>query len=268
MKTQKGGAEPVDTVEQIPVQIFSSQHQGSAFAAGQVADLVRENQGKGKKTVLGLATGATPKALYAELVRLHREEGLSFKNVISFNLDEYYPINKKDRQSYHTYMQEHLFDHIDIDPANVHIPNGECPAEEVEALVAEYDQKIEEAGGIDLQILGIGNNGHIGFNEPGSGADSRTRLVQLADATRIANAHEFADLLAVPCQAITMGIRTILKAKRVLLLAWGAGKAGAVQKAVEGRLTEDLPSSLLQQHDHCLFLVDQAAALELAPVKL
>ncbi|MET0391755.1 MAG: glucosamine-6-phosphate deaminase [Chitinophagaceae bacterium] len=260
MKTQKAGPAPVGALERIPVQVFSSPYEGSVFAAAQVADLIRKNQGNGKKTVLGLATGSTPKAFYEELVRLHREEGLSFKNVITFNLDEYYPMNKDAGQSYHSYMRDHLFDHIDIDPANTHIPDGACPAEEIGMQVAEYDRKTEQAGGIDLQILGIGNNGHIGFNEPGSGIDSPTRLVQLADATRIANAHEFADLSEVPHQAVTMGIRTILKAKRILLLAWGAGKAEAVQKAVVGKMTEDLPASLLQRHDHCVFLVDQAAA--------
>jgi glucosamine-6-phosphate deaminase len=217
--------------------------------------------------VLGLATGSTPKTLYAELVRMHKEEGLSFKNVISFNLDEYYPIERDAYQSYYRYMHRLLFDHIDIDPNNVHIPNGEWPKEEIKQHCAAYDAAIEAAGGIDLQILGIGNNGHIGFNEPGSSLYSKTRLINLENSTRLANTYEFSNISEVPRLALTMGIGTILKAERIILLAWGPGKAPVIQKAVEGHVTEHVPASLLQHHPNCSFIVDEAAAAELTRFK-
>ncbi|HUQ96992.1 MAG TPA: glucosamine-6-phosphate deaminase, partial [Chitinophagaceae bacterium] len=198
-----------------------------------------------------------------ELVRMHREEGLSFKNVISFNLDEYYPLDEDALQSYHSFMHYHLFQHIDIDPANIHLPNGELPKEEIKKHCQHYEQMIEAAGGIDLQVLGIGNNGHIGFNEPGSSIYSRTRLVNLENSTRLANAYEFANMSQVPRLAITMGISTILKAKKVILLAWGSTKAPVVRKAVEENMTEQIPASLLQQHTDCQFVLDEAAAAEL-----
>jgi glucosamine-6-phosphate deaminase len=175
-----------DSLEKIPVKICKDLREGSLFAAKKIADLIKEKQSKKEKCVLGLATGSTPKTLYEELVRLHKEEGLSFKNVISFNLDEYYPIDHDAIQSYNSYMQRHLFEHIDIDPKNIHIPNGELPKEQVKAHCAGYEKMIEDAGGIDLQVLGIGNNGHIGFNEPGSSIHSRTRLITLENSTRLA----------------------------------------------------------------------------------
>jgi glucosamine-6-phosphate deaminase len=208
--------------------------------------------------VLGLATGSTPRSMYAELVRMHKEEGLSFSNVITFNLDEYYPIENDALQSYNRFMHTHLFDHIDIDPKNIHIPNGETPKENIKAHCLEYEKMIEDAGGIDLQVLGIGNNGHIGFNEPGSSIYSRTRLVTLDNSTRIANSHEFANISEVPRLAITMGISTILKAKRILLMAWGPAKTAVVQKSAEDNVTEQIPASLLQQHNDSLFILDEA----------
>ena len=159
--------------------------------------------------ILGLATGSTPKSLYAELVRLHKEEGLSFKNVVTFNLDEYYPIEKEALQSYHRFMHMHLFDHIDINPKNIHIPSGETEKEKIKDHCNAYEKKIADHGGIDLQILGIGNNGHIGFNEPGSGIHTKTRLTTLDNSTRLANSYEFANIAQVPRLAITMGISTI-----------------------------------------------------------
>src|ERR1051326_6939883 len=207
-----------DSFEKIPTKIYKNLHDGSLFAAKTIAALINEKQSKKEKCVLGLATGSSPKTLYAELVRMHREEGLSFKNVISFNLDEYYPIDHDAIQSYNSYMHRHLFDHIDIDPKNIHIPNGELPKEQVKAHCAEYEKMIEDAGGIDLQVLGIGNNGHIGFNEPGSSIYSRTRLTNLDNNTRIANSREFQNIAKVPRLAITMGISTIMKAKRILLM--------------------------------------------------
>ncbi|HEY8893329.1 MAG TPA: glucosamine-6-phosphate deaminase [Niastella sp.] len=257
----------VDSFEKIPVRIYPDQKEGSKFAAREIADLIRSKQAAGQTCVLGLATGSTPRSMYAELVRLHKEEGLSFKNVITFNLDEYYPIDNDALQSYYRFMHTHLFNHIDIDPKNIHIPNGETPKESIKAHCLEYENMIDNAGGIDLQVLGIGNNGHIGFNEPGSSILSRTRLVTLDTSTRIANSHEFANISEVPRLAVTMGISTILKAKRILLMAWGPAKTAVVQKAVEDNVTEQIPASLLQQHNDTLFILDEVAAADLTRFK-
>jgi len=215
---------------------------------------------------LGLATGSSPISLYEELVRMHKEEGLSFKNVISFNLDEYYPIDKDAFQSYRSFMFRHLFSHIDMDISNIHIPDAELPKEEIKKHCQDYEQKIKSSGGIDLQILGIGHNGHIGFNEPGSAIFSQTRLVSLDNITRLANAYEFQNISLVPRMAITMGISTILKAKRILLMGWGM-KAPIIAKSVEGHVTEQIPASILQQHGDCTFVIDDTAAEELTRIK-
>lgn len=252
-----------DSFERIPVKIFPDLKEGSAFMAREIAQLIREKQAKKQNCVLGLATGSSPKSLYKELVRMHKEEGLSFRNVVTFNLDEYYPIDNEASQSYNRFMRTNLFDHVDIEAKNIHIPNGEIAKEEVKNACAAYEKMIEDAGGIDLQVLGIGNNGHIGFNEPGSSVNSKTRLVTLDNSTRLANSYEFANISQVPRLALTMGIQTILRAKRILLMAWGSGKAPVIQQAVEGHPTEQIPASLLQQHDNTLFVIDQQAAAEL-----
>ncbi|ULQ57406.1 glucosamine-6-phosphate deaminase [Flavihumibacter rivuli] len=257
----------VDSFEKIPVRIFDNLKSGSKFIAQEIAGIIRQKQAEGRNVVLGMATGSSPKTVYAELVRMHREEGLSFRNVITFNLDEYYPIDKDALQSYNRYMKEHLFNHVDIDPANINIPNGEWPKEEIKKYCAEYEAKIEAAGGIDVQILGIGNNGHIGFNEPGSSRFSRTRLITLDNSTRIANSSEFANISEVPRLAITMGIDTIMKARKIYLMAWGPMKAPVLQKAVEEHVTEQIPASLLQQHNDTVFVVDELAASELTRFK-
>src|ERR1022692_2405174 len=257
----------VDSFEKIPVKKFSSLKEGSVFIAREIADLIKEKKSNGENCVLGLATGSSPKTLYAELVRLHKEEGLSFKNVIAFNLDEYYPIANNALQSYKRFMKQQLFDKVDIDQKNCHIPNGEWEKEKIKKYCAEYEGLIESVGGIDLQILGIGNNGHIGFNEPGSSLFSVTRLVPLDNSTRIANSHEFQNISKVPRIAITMGISTILKAKKIILMSWGQIKAPVIQKAVEGHMTEQIPASLLQQHNDCLFVTDEMAASELTRFK-
>lgn len=257
----------VDSFEKIPVRIYPDLKEGSAFVAREIAELIRSKQAAGLPCILGLATGSTPRSMYAELVRMHKQEGLSFKNVITFNLDEYYPIENDALQSYNRFMHTHLFDHIDIDPRNIHIPNGEVPKEKIKAHCLEYEKMLEEAGGIDLQILGIGNNGHIGFNEPGSSIYSRTRLVTLDTSTRIANSHEFANISEVPRLAITMGLSTILKAKRIILMAWGPAKAAVVQKSAEDNITEQIPASLLQQHNDSLFVLDEVAASDLTRFK-
>jgi glucosamine-6-phosphate deaminase len=266
MALHKTNIDLIDSFEHVPVKIFPDSLQGSAFVANEIADLIKQKQSKGENCVLGLATGSTPITLYAELVRLHKNEGLSFKNVITFNLDEYYPIEQETFQSYHSFMHRHLFNHIDIDPSNIHIPNGELPKEEIKKHCQEYEELIGSAGGIDIQILGIGNNGHIGFNEPGSSIFSRTRLITLDNSTRLANSHEFANIAEVPRLAITMGISTIMKAKKVLLMAWGF-KAPIVARSVEGNMTEQIPASLLQQHTDCTFVLDESAATELTRIK-
>lgn len=256
----------VDSFEKIPVEIFTSTAEGSRFVASEIAALIKEKQRQNKHCVLGLATGSTPISMYAELVRMHKEEGLSFHNVITFNLDEYYPLEREAYQSYWNFMHRHLFNHVNILPENIHMPNGEWPKEKIKQYCLEYEQQIDEAGGIDLQILGIGNNGHIGFNEPGSSFSSKTRLVVLDNNTRTANAKDFQNIAKVPRMAITMGIATIMKAKRIILMAWGQ-KASIVAKAVEGNVTEQVPASILQQHPNCLFVIDELSASELTRFK-
>jgi len=256
----------VDSFEKIPVKIFTTPKDGSEFAAREIGKLIRSKESKGEKCVLGLATGSTPISLYASLVRLHQEEGLSFKNVVTFNLDEYYPIEPEALQSYHNFMQRNLFSKVDIDPANINIPDGRVAKDKIKEYCQQYEQKIEAAGGIDLQVLGIGNNGHIGFNEPGSSRYSKTRLVTLDNSTRVANAREFQNISHVPRMAITMGISTIMNAKRIILMAWGL-KANIVQKSVEGHVTEHIPASILQQHNDCTFIIDELAATELTRFK-
>ena len=256
-----------DSFERIPVKIYPGIEEGSKFIAREIATLIREKQSKKENCVLGLATGSSPKSVYAELVRLHKEEGLSFKNVITFNLDEYYPIDNDALQSYNRFMKVQLFDQVDIDPQNTHIPNGEISKDKVKTYCQEYEKMIDAVGGIDLQILGIGNNGHIGFNEPGSSINSRTRLVTLDNSTRIANSYEFANISQVPRLAITMGIQNIMRAKRIILMGWGQGKAPVIQKAVESHVTEQIPASLLQQHNDTLFVLDEMASSELTRFK-
>ncbi|MDP4285570.1 MAG: glucosamine-6-phosphate deaminase [Bacteroidota bacterium] len=257
----------IDSLEKFPVKIFNTPKDGSQYVAKIIADLITKKNSEGKKAVIGLATGSTPKSLYAELVRMHREEGLSFKNVITFNLDQYYPMEADALNSYHYFMRKYLFEQTDIDPKNYFLPNGIIPKEKIKEHCAAYEKQIEDAGGIDLQILGIGNNGHIGFNEPGSPVYSKTRLITLDNSTRIANSHEFANISEVPRMAITMGISTIMKSNRIILMAWGKTKAPVIKKAVEGKPTEEIPASLLQNHDHCTFVLDEFAASELTRFK-
>jgi glucosamine-6-phosphate deaminase len=252
----------IESFEKIPVKIFPNSNDGSIMVAAQIATLIKDKQAKKENCVLGMATGSTPILLYKELVRLHKEEGLSFKNVITINLDEYYPINKTAYQSYWSFMHRHLFSLVDIKPENIHIPNGEWAQDQIKELCAGYEQIIEKSGGIDLQILGIGKNGHIGFNEPGSSFHSKTRVIHLDQETRIANTYEFHDLNKVPKLAITVGISSIMKAKKIVLLAWGS-KADIVAKAVEGNITEQVPASVLQNHDDCTFVIDEIAATDL-----
>jgi glucosamine-6-phosphate deaminase len=212
---------------------------------------------------LGLATGSSPIKVYQELVRMHKEEGLSFKNVITFNLDEYYPMQPNDINSYVYFMNEHLFSHIDIEKSNIHIPDGTVNSEGIDDFCLKYEEDIEKAGGLDIQILGIGRTGHIGFNEPGSTLTSNTRQIVLNEITREDAAPAFDEIENVPTVAITMGIGTIMKAKRVILMAWGKGKADIIQQTIEGEICDSVPATFLQHHKNVGFFLDKDAACKL-----
>ncbi len=253
--------------EKVNTEIYSDPLTASKAVAREIADLIIAKQEAGENCVLGLATGSTPKQVYAELGRLHREEGLSFKNVVSFNLDEYYPMQPDSVQSYVRFMKEQLFNHVDIPEENWNVPNGTLSEEEIFDYCTEYEAKIDSFGGLDLQILGIGGNGHIGFNESGSLKNSKTRMIALDSITRINAAPDFGGLEKTPRKAITMGVQKIFEAKRVILMAWGEKKANIMQKAVEGPMTSDVPASYLQDHPNTAFVVDYAASTELKRVK-
>ncbi|MCX6258690.1 MAG: glucosamine-6-phosphate deaminase [Bacteroidia bacterium] len=252
--------EGITRFEKIPTLITQNADEASLFVAKEIAATIRAKQSEGKPCVLGLATGSTPIGVYNELVRQHREEGLSFRNVISFNLDEYYPIHPNSLQSFNRFMREYLFDHIDIPPENIHIPDGILGVGDVFPFCKQYDRMIEEAGGIDLQILGVGRTGHIGFNEPGSGINSPTRLVTLDHITIMDAASDFYGEEYVPLKAITMGVGSILKSKRILLMAWGENKADIIKETVEGPVTDHIPASYLQKHPDTTILVDPVSA--------
>ena len=253
--------------ERIPVVTFDNNLAASKAIAADIAALIRSRAEEGRHVVLGLATGSSPTRMYAELVRLHKKEGLSFKNVITFNLDEYFPMQPDALQSYVRFMNEQLFDHVDIDRANVHIPDGTLQRDDVYAFCQEYERKIDEVGGIDIQILGIGRTGHIGFNEPGSTKDSKTRMVTLDILTRRDASGDFFGEENVPRRAITMGVGTIHKARKVYLMAWGEGKSGIIRKTVEGPISDLVPATFLQEHANTVFVLDDAAASELTRVK-
>jgi glucosamine-6-phosphate deaminase len=246
--------------EHVPLAVCTSSAEGARAVAREIAELIRARQAEGRRAVLGLATGSTPVGVYAELVRLHREEGLSFANVVTFNLDEYYPLPPDHPQSYHHFMRVHLFDHVDLPRDNINLPDGTVPLPEVDAHCREYEERIRAAGGIDYQILGIGRTGHIGFNEPGSQRRSQTRLVTLDPLTRRDAAGDFGGEEHTPRYALSMGVRTILEARRTVLMAWGQHKAAIVRAAVEGEPTPQITASFLQEHDNALFVLDQAAA--------
>ncbi|BDA49180.1 probable glucosamine-6-phosphate deaminase at N-terminal half [Coccomyxa sp. Obi] len=253
--------EPHKTMENIPLDVYADADELSRAVAVQFASTIKAATAAGKKCVLGLATGSTPVMVYRELVRMHKEGSLSFRNVVTFNLDEYYGIRPDDLQSYHKFMAVHLFDHItDMDPSNIHIPNGLAPEAEVQRHCEEYEAAIEEAGGIDLQLLGLGRMGHIGFNERGTSRESRTHMVYLDRVTRLDAASDFFGEQHVPRRAITMGISTILKARRILLMAFGENKAGIAARCVEGPITSQVPASFLQEHPNASVLLDLASA--------
>lgn len=253
--------------EKIPTKIFTKSFDASKAVAKEIATAIREKTDRNELCVLGLATGSTPTSVYSELIRMHEEEGLSFKNVVTFNLDEYYPIPPNALQSYVRFMNEHLFDHIDILPENVHIPDGTLHKEDVREFCLNYEKRIKDLGGLDIQILGIGRTGHIGFNEPGSGKDSITRLITLDHITKTDAASDFFGEENVPLKAITMGVGTIMQAKRIILMAWGEGKAHIVTAAVEEEKTDKVPATYLQDHPNTIVILDQASSAELKRVK-
>ena len=246
---------------------FDSSFLGSQAVADEIASLIKEKQANGLPCVLGLATGSSPISVYNQLIKLHREEALSFKNVITFNLDEYYGLEPKDINSYNFFMRENLFDHIDIPLENINIPSGIIEPMKVRDYCKAYEKKIADLGGLDFQLLGIGRTGHVGFNEPGSNINSQTRVVSLDHLTRYDAAGAFHGIENVPSKAITMGIKTILSAKRIVLLAWGINKSEIIQKAVEGSVTPNIPTTYLQEHKNTTLVLDHQSASGLTRIK-
>ena len=249
--------------EKIHNVIFSDSNEGSICVAKEISNIIKDKQSKNEICVLGLSTGSSPIKVYEELIRMHREEGLSFNNVVSFNLDEYYPMDLNSIHSYYYFMHQHLFNHIDIIPENVNIPSGVVSMEELHQYCIDYDLKIKEYGGLDFQLLGIGRTGHIGFNEPGSHYNSGTRNITLDHITRIDAAASFLGIDNVPKKAITMGIGTVKKAKRIVLLAWGGNKASIVRETIEGDISSEVPATYLQEHKNTTFVLNVDAAQEL-----
>ncbi|GHM98682.1 glucosamine-6-phosphate deaminase [Cytophagales bacterium WSM2-2] len=250
--------------EKIPTSIYPSADTASKSVAKEIAELIRAKQKEGKKAVLGLATGSSPKKVYAELIRMHKEEGLSFKNVISFNLDEYYPMQPTAPQSYHRFMKENLFDYVDIPKGQYFVPDGTIGMDNIKSFCERYEKQISETGGLDFQLLGIGRNGHIGFNEPGSHIESQTRLITLDFTTRSDAGLDFGGLANVPRKAITLGIKKIMQAKRIVLIAWGEHKSPIIRQAVEGPVAEHIPASYLQGHSNAQIVMDESCASALS----
>lgn len=257
---EKPGKYETSRLEKIHNVIFNNSVSGSIAVANEIANLIKEKQKINLICVLGLATGSSPIKVYEELIRLHKTENLSFNNVITFNLDEYFPMKSDNVQSYHYFMHEHLFNHIDILPENIHIPNGDCSLEESLVLCLQYEDKIRNYGGLDFQLLGIGRTAHIGFNEPGSHLNSTTRMVTLDHLTRSDAASSFLGMDNVPNKAITMGISTVFEARRIVLLAWGQNKAEVIQGTIEGEITSKKPATYLQNHPNVTFVLDEEAA--------
>ena len=253
--------------EKIHSIIFDDSNNASKIVANEIATLIKKKQKKNQNCVLGLATGSSPISVYNELVRMHKEDGLSFSNVISFNLDEYFPMKNDNIQSYHHFMSVHLFSHVDIKSENIFIPKGDLLNDEVNDHCQKYDQKISDLGGIDFQLLGIGRTGHIGFNEPGSNYDSLTRRVHLNYITRNDARKSFYGIENVPTTAITMGIKTIRKSKRIVLLAWGQNKSSVIKKAIENEVDSNIPASFLQKHSNVTFVLDNSSSSELTRIK-
>ena len=253
--------------EKIHNVTYKSSLEASLLVAQEIADLIRGKQQENKNCVLGLATGSSPIRVYEELVRMHKKDGLSFENVITFNLDEYFPMDKNNIQSYFYFMHEHLFNHVDILPENINIPNGNVSIDNLYQYCIDYEMKIKAVGGLDFQLLGIGRTGHIGFNEPGSHLNSGTRIITLNHITRIDAARSFLGIENVPRKAITMGIGTVRDAKRIVLLAWGANKNKIIKETIEGEISAAVPATYLQQHSNSTFILDEEASSELTRIK-
>lgn len=255
---------PFPFVMSVPFQVFDTPEDAARELATEVAGLIRSRAAEGRPAVLGLATGNTPLPFYRELIRLHREEGLSFAGVVTFNLDEYLGLDRDHPESYWTFMHRNLFDHLDVLSENVNLPSGTVAEDSIDAHCEAYEAKIRETGGLDFQLLGIGRTGHIGFNEPGSPQNSRTRRIHLDPVTREDAAPAFGGLDQVPTHAITMGCGTILDARRIVLLAWGEKKAAIVNEAVNGPVSDQVSASFLQEHPNAAFYLDRGAATQLA----
>ena len=247
-------------LERVPVLVFENASAMSRHAAARIREVIESCRAEGRRAVLGLPTGSTPIGAYQELVRMHRDEGLDFSDVVTFNLDEYFPISPDSLQSYHRFMRENLFDRINIREENIHIPDGSIAPDDVAEHCRAYEQAIEDAGGIDLMLLGIGRSGHIGFNEPGSEIEDRTRLIVLDEITRKDAASDFFDEKHVPAQAITMGVGTILEAREIVLLATGEHKAPIIRRAIEEKPSTDVTATFLQMHPNATFYLSEAAA--------
>lgn len=257
---KKPGLTQETRLEKIHNVIFDNSKSGSKAVAREIADLIKYKQTKKQKCILGLATGSSPITVYEELVNIHKKEKLSFKNVITFNLDEYYPISSENTESYYNFMHQHLFNHVDINKENINIPKGDLKKNEIEKYCKSYESKIEKLGGIDFQLLGIGRTGHIGFNEPGSSVNSITRLIKLDYLTREDASKAFGGIYNVPKTAITMGVSTILSAKRIVLLAWGENKKDVVYESIESSISQNITASFLQKHNNTTFVLDEGSS--------
>lgn len=249
------------------VIVFENSESGSLHAAQVIANQILMNNSINEDTVLGLATGSTPINMYKELIDINKK-GVSFSRVIIYNLDEYYPMKKSSRHSYHYYMYDNFFQHVDIHEENIFIPDGELKEEEISEFCNEYELSIKRNKGIDIQVLGLGLNGHIGFNEPGCSQNSRTQKVTLSETTRNAATKHFNSKEEVPKYAISMGIRTILDADQIILMAWGKEKAEIVKECIEGSVRENVPGTFLQEHKNVTIILDAESASKLDRSKI
>ena len=267
LKYQSPGINEETRFEKLHTVTFKNSNEASLLIAREICDLIKSKQEKKKNCVIGFATGSSPTKVYQEIIRIHKEESLSFYNVIAFNLDEYYPIEKDDNNSYHHFMNENLFDHIDIPKENINIPSGEISEKEIKKFCSSYEKKIDKNGGIDIQLLGIGRTGHIGFNEPGSHFNSITRLITLDHTTRFDASKSFNGIENVPSKALTIGIRTIFNSKRIIMMAWGIQKSHIVKKSVENNITSLIPTTYLQNHKNTTLVLDKECSSELTRFK-
>ena len=267
LKYQSPGINEENRYEKLHTVTFDNSQEASILIAREICDLVKSKQEKKKNCVIGFATGSSPTKVYQEIIKIHNDESLSFNNVITFNLDEYFPIEKDDNNSYHNFMKENLFDHIDIPKENINIPSGDISEKDITKFCSNYEKKIEKYGGIDIQLLGIGRTGHIGFNEPGSHFNSTTRLITLDHTTRFDASKSFNGIENVPSKAITMGIRTIFNSKRIIMMAWGIQKGLIVKKSVENNITSLIPTTYLQNHKNTTLVLDKECSSELTRFK-